>query len=57
MFQFGDKNWWSSKTFWTSVVTFVIGGATAAGYAIPDYFITMLMGVGLYSVRDAIGKK
>ena len=56
MFQFGDKNWWSSKTFWTSVVTFAIGGAKAAGYEIPDYFINMLMGVGLYSLRDAVGK-
>ena len=56
MFQFGDKNLWSSKTFWTSVVTFAIGGAKAAGYDIPDYFINMLMGVGLYSLRDAVGK-
>ena len=57
MFSFGDKSVWTSKTFWTSVVTFIIGGAKAAGYDIPDYCINMLMGVGLYSLRDAVGKK
>lgn len=54
MFSFNDKSWWSSKTFWTAVVTFCIGGAQAAGYAVPDYLIQMLMGFGLYSLRDAI---
>ena len=54
MFSFKDKSWWTSKTFWTAIVTFCIGGATAAGYAVPDYLIQMLMGFGLYSLRDAI---
>lgn len=54
---FGDKTWLSSKTFWTSVVTFGIGGAQALGYTIPPYAIEMLMAFGLYSLRDAIGKK
>ena len=54
---FGDKSWLSSKTFWTSVVTFAIGGAHAVGYAVPPYALEMLMAFGLYSVRDAIGKK
>ena len=57
MMNFGDKTWLSSKTFWTSVVTFGIGGAQALGYTIPPYAIEMLMAFGLYSLRDAIGKK
>lgn len=57
MLNFGDKSMLTSKTFWTAVVTFAIGGAKAIGYEIPDHFINMLMGVGLYSMRDAIGKK
>ena len=57
MLIFGDKSMLTSKTFWTAVVTFAVGGAKAIGYDIPEYFINMLMGVGLYSMRDAIGKK
>tara|TARA_B100000131_G_scaffold74005_1_gene70245 strand:+ start:692 stop:874 length:183 start_codon:yes stop_codon:yes gene_type:complete len=57
MLNFGDKSMLTSKTFWTAVVTFAVGGAKAIGYDIPEYFINMLMGVGLYSLRDAVGKK
>lgn len=54
---FGDKGWFKSKTFWTSVVTFCVGGATALGYEVPPYFLEMLIAFGLYSLRDAIGNK
>jgi len=52
---FKDKSWFSSKTFWVSVVTFGIGGAQALGYAVPSYALEMLMALGLYSLRDAVG--
>ena len=32
MFNFGDKSMFTSKTFWTAVVTFAVGGAKAIGY-------------------------
>jgi len=54
MFNFNDKSWWKSKTFWTAVCTFMIGGAEAAGISVPPYLVQMLMGFGLYSLRDAI---
>ena len=57
MFSFNDKEWWKSKTFWTAVVTFCIGGAEAAGYSVPSYAMEMLMGFGLYALRDAVAKK
>lgn len=54
---FGDKSWLTSKTFWTAVVTFCIGGAQAVGYETPPYLVEMLMAFGLYSLRDAVGKQ
>ena len=55
MFSFNDKAWWTSKTFWTSVVTFAIGGAKAVGVEVPPYALEMLIAFGLYSLRDAVG--
>ncbi len=57
MFSFSDKDWWKSKTFWTAAITFMLGGAKAVGVEVPPYVIEMLMGFGLYSLRDAVGKK
>jgi len=54
---FGDKSWFKSKTFWTSVIAFAVGGAKAIGYETPPYLLEMLMAFGLYSIRDAVGKK
>jgi len=56
MFSFQDKQWWSSKTFWTAACTFAVGGAEALGYGVPPYLLEMLMAFGLYSLRDAVGK-
>jgi hypothetical protein len=55
--KFGDKDWLKSKTFWTAVIAFAIGGARAIGYETPPYVLEMLMAFGLYSLRDAVGKK
>ena len=54
MFSFKDKSWFSSKTFWAAAITFAIGGAQAVGYEVPSYALQMLMGFGLYSLRDAV---
>ena len=40
-----DKQWWKSKTIWTSVVD-----------QVPEVVWTLLASFGLYSVRDAVGK-
>ena len=55
MFSFNDKAWWSSKTFWVSAITFAVGGAKAIGFEVPPYLLEMLVGFGLYSLRDAVG--
>tara|TARA_Y100000310_G_C20681345_1_gene816130 strand:- start:379 stop:552 length:174 start_codon:yes stop_codon:yes gene_type:complete len=57
MFSFSDKEWFKSKTFWTAVVTFCVGGAKATGVEVPPYILEMLVAFGLYSLRDAVGKK
>jgi len=53
-----DKQWWKSKTVWTSVVAGVVGVLQAAGVveAVPEVVWTVLASFGLYSVRDAVGK-
>jgi|TARA_R100000027_G_scaffold64577_1_gene58177 hypothetical protein len=53
-----DKQWWKSKTIWTSVVAGVVGVLQAAGVVdqVPEVVWTLLGSFGLYSVRDAVGK-
>ena len=53
-----DKQWWKSKTIWTSVVAGVVGVLQAAGVVdqVPEIVWTLLASFGLYSVRDAVGK-
>ena len=53
-----DKEWYKSKTIWTSVVAGVVGVLQAAGVVdqVPELVWTILASFGLYSVRDAVGK-
>ena len=53
-----DKQWWKSKTIWTSVVAGVVGVLQAAGVVdqVPEVVWTLLGSFGPYSVRDAVGK-
>jgi esterase/lipase superfamily enzyme len=53
-----DKEWYKSKTIWTSVVAGVVGVLQAAGVVdqVPELVWTLLASFGLYSVRDAVGK-
>ena len=53
-----DKQWWKSKTIWTSVIAGVVGVLQAAGDVdqVPEVVWTLLASFGLYSVRDAVGK-
>ncbi|MBT7338603.1 MAG: hypothetical protein HN802_02795 [Candidatus Jacksonbacteria bacterium] len=54
MFSFNDKSWFTSKTFWTAVVMFAVGGLEATGTSVPVYVLELLAGFGLYAVRDAV---
>jgi len=56
MFSFSDKSWWTSKTFWTAIVTFAVGGLEATGYSVPVYALEMLAAFGLFALRDAVNK-
>ena len=53
-----DKQWWKSKTIWTSVIAGVVGVLQASGVVdqVPEIVWTLLASFGLYSVRDAVGK-
>ena len=53
-----DKQWWKSKTVWTSVVAGVVGVLQAAGVIdqVPELVWQLLAAFGLYGVRDAVGK-
>ena len=53
-----DKEWYKSKTIWTSVVAGVVGVLQAAVVVdqVPEIVWTLLASFGLYSVRDAVGK-
>ena len=53
-----DKEWYKSKTIWTSVVAGVVGVLQAAGVVdqVPEIVWTLLASFGLSSVRDAVGK-
>ena len=53
-----DKEWYKSKTIWTSVVAGVVGVLQAAGVVdqVPEIVWTLLASFGLYSVRDAVRK-
>ena len=56
------KSKWKSKAFLTAAVTVLIGAvqpiSTALGHPIvvPDWVIQVLVGLGLYGLRDAVGK-
>lgn len=56
------KSKWKSKTVWAAIITVVVSGiepiSKALGYPIvvPSWVIEVLIGLGLYGIRDAIGK-
>ena len=56
MLSFKDKKWYKSKTFWVAVVATVLGGLGAFGIVVPEFVFPILGALGLYTVRDAIGK-
>ena len=51
-----DKAWWKSKTIWTAVVVCVVSVAGEFGIEVPDSVFGILAALGLYGVRDAVGK-
>ena len=60
--QTGIKSKWKSKAFIAAAVTVIVGAvqpiSTALGHPIevPNWILEVLAGLGLYGIRDAIGK-
>jgi hypothetical protein len=52
-----DKQWWKSKTILTSIVVCGVSIAGEFGILIPESVFGVLAALGLYGVRDAVGKK
>ena len=50
------KEWYKSKTIWTAIVVCVVSVAGEFGVVIPDSVFGVLAALGLYGVRDAVGK-
>lgn len=50
------KTWYKSKTVWTAIITGLIGVLHASGIEVPSWSIEVLIGLGLYGIRDAVGK-
>jgi len=50
-----EKKWFKSKTIWVAVVAGVLGILEAVGVSIPPEAYKVLVALGLYTVRDAIG--
>ena len=51
-----DKAWYKSKTIWTAVVVCAASIAGEFGIEIPESVFGILAALGLYGVRDAVGK-
>ena len=51
-----DKAWYKSKTIWTAVVVCAASIAGEVGIEIPESVFGVLAALGLYGVRDAVGK-
>jgi|TARA_B100001964_G_scaffold95209_1_gene106682 hypothetical protein len=51
-----DKSWYKSKTIWTAVVVCAASIAGEFGIEIPESVFGVLAALGLYGVRDAVGK-
>lgn len=51
--------WYRSRTIWAAVVTVIIGGITPVSTAfghpiqIPEWVLSLLVGMGLYTARTA----
>jgi len=60
--QSGAKSKWKSKAFLAAAVTVIVGAiqpiSSALGHPIevPNWVVEVLVGLGLYGVRDAVGK-
>ena len=52
-----DKQWWKSKTMWTAIVVCISSIAGEFGVEVPESVFGVLAALGLYGVRDAVGKK
>ena len=44
------------KTYIAAAVAAAVAAAQALGYEVPEYALTLLAALGLYGVRNAIGK-
>mgnify|MGYP001174503762 FL=1 len=51
-----DKAWYTSKTIWTALAVCAVSIAGEFGIVIPESVFGVLGALGLYGVRDAVGK-
>ncbi len=52
-----DKEWYKSKTIWAAGIIALVGILNAMGIDVPtDLVITLAGALGVYGIRDAIGK-
>jgi|TARA_B100000959_G_scaffold138125_1_gene145214 hypothetical protein len=51
-----NKEWYKSKTIWTSIVVCAVSVAGEFGVVIPESVFGVLAALGLYGVRDAVDK-
>ena len=51
-----DKSWYKSKTIWTALAVCAVSVAGEFGIVIPESVFGILGALGLYGVRDAVGK-
>ena len=52
-----DKEWYKSKTIWAAAIIALVGVLNAMGIEVPtDLVITLAGALGVYGIRDAIGK-
>lgn len=56
------KSKWKSKAVWSAILTAIVGAiqpvSTALGHPIvvPQWVVEVLIGMGIYGLRDGIGK-
>lgn len=50
------KDWYKSKAVWSAIALGVVGILNAVGIMVPDYVIQILTALGIYGIRDGVGK-
>jgi hypothetical protein len=51
------KDWYKSKAVWSAIAMAVIGILSALGVQVPEFVTQILMALGIYGIRDGVGKE